>query len=124
MEIPEKGPLQSPPLPNRSAEVAPHSVGESSVTHGGTGQNDTVNLTASGREFKAAAEHAQRLPEIREERIMQLRRQLEEGTYRVQGHQIALNMINETQENNHLLNHIDTQACTQPTGPHHECEDH
>jgi flagellar biosynthesis anti-sigma factor FlgM len=110
MEIPEKGPLESLPVPNRSAEVVPHPPAEPSGTHGGTAKNDTVNLTASGREFKAAAEHAQWLPEIREERIMQLKRQLEEGTYRVKGHQIAVNMINETQENNHVLKYIDTQA--------------
>jgi hypothetical protein len=34
MEIPEKGPLQSPPRPKDRLRCAPHSVGESSVTHG------------------------------------------------------------------------------------------
>ena len=41
---------------------------------------------------------------------MQLKRQLEEGTYLVKGHQIAVNMINETLENNNVLKHIDTKA--------------
>ena len=110
MEIPEKGPLPSRLVANRSAEAVPQPPAEPSGARGKTGQNDTVNLTASGREFKAAAEQAQLLPEIREDRIMQLKRKLEEGTYRVNGDQIAVNMINETQENNHVLKHIDTQA--------------
>ena len=59
---------------------------------------------------ETAVEHAYLLPEIREDRVMRLKRQLEEGSYRVKGNRIAVNMINETMENNHVLKHLDTNA--------------
>ena len=111
MEIPEKGPLPSPPSPNRSAEELPHPTAQPTAdVRRKTSGRDIVSLTERGREFKAAAELVHLLPEIREDRVMQLKRQLEEGTYLVKGHQIAVNMINETLENNNVLKHIDTKA--------------
>ncbi|MCB2147981.1 MAG: flagellar biosynthesis anti-sigma factor FlgM [Deltaproteobacteria bacterium] len=111
MEIPEKGPLPSPPTHNRAAEELPHPTVEPTAgVQRKTAGRDIVSLTERGREFKAAAELVHLLPEIREDRVMQLKRQLEEGTYRVKGHRIAVNMINETMENNYVLKHIDTKA--------------
>ncbi len=110
MEIPEKGPLQSLPAQNRSIEAVTPPPPETTGAPSKTAEKDTVSLTERGRAFKAAAEHAHSLPEIREDRVMQLKRKLEEGTYRVKGHRIAVNMINETLENNRVLKHIDTKA--------------
>jgi len=110
MEIPEKGPLQTLPAQNRSTEDAPQLPAEPIGAQRKPAEKDTVSLTKRGREFMDAAELAHLLPEIREDRVMQLKRQLEEGTYRVKGHRIAVNMLNETLENNHVLKHIDTQA--------------
>ena len=110
MEIPEKSPLPNPPIQNRSAEALLHPAAESSAAQRRPSHKDTVRLTERGREFMAAAEKAHLVPEIREDRVMQLKRQLEEGTYRVKGHRIAVNMISETLENNHVLKHIDTKA--------------
>ena len=123
MEIPEKGPLQSLPVQNRSAEALPPLAAESSDAQSKITDKDTVSLTERGRAFKAAAELVHVLPEIREDRVMRLKRKLEEGTYRVIGHRIAGNMINETLENNQVLEHIDTKALPQDKGQHHECED-
>ena len=110
MQIPEKGPLQALPVQNRSAEEVPQPPAEPTDAQNKPTEKDTVSLTERGREFKTAAEHAHLLPDVREERIMQLKRKLEEGTYRIKGHRIAVNMINETLENNHVLKHIDTQV--------------
>jgi len=110
MEIPEKGPLQPLPVHNRSTEDMPQSPVKPTGARRKPAEKDTVSLTERGREFVDATEHAHLLPEIREDRVMQLKRQLEEGTYRVKRHRIAVNMINETLENNLVLNHIDTQA--------------
>jgi len=110
MEIPEKNPLPAPSAQHLSAEEVLHPATELRGGQSKTAEKDTVRLTERGREFKAAAEQAHFLPEIREERVMQLKRQLEEGTYRVKGHRIAVNMINETLENNHVLKHIDIEA--------------
>jgi len=110
MEIPEKRPLPLPPVPSKPAGGVPQAPAGSSNVQPQPSQKDTVSLTTGGREFKAAAQHAQLLPDTREDRILLLKRQLEEGTYRVEGRRIAANMINETLENNHVLKHIDTQA--------------
>ena len=110
MEIPERSPLPSMPALNRSAEAVTQPSAEPIDATSRPAEKDIVRLTERGREFKAAAEHAQSLPEIREDRVERLKRQLEEGTYRVKGHRIAVNMINETLENDFILKHIDTQA--------------
>lgn len=110
MNIPEKGPLPSVITQNRSTEDVPQPKAESIGAMSRTAERDIVSLTEKGREFKAAAEQMHSLPEIREDRVMLLKRQLEEGTYRVKGHRIAVNMINETLENNYVLKHIDAQA--------------
>lgn len=114
MEIPEKGPLPSLPGPKRSAEERPQPPVEPTVdpnvAQRKTAARDTVSLTERGCEFKTAVHYAQSLPEIREDRVMQLKRQLEEGSYHVKGHRVAVNMINETRENNNVLKHIDTKT--------------
>lgn len=123
MEIPAKSPLQSLFAANRSAEALPHPPVEPGGTPPRTATKDTLSLTERGREFKTAAQRALRLPEIREDRVRQLKRQLEAGTYDVKGQRIAASMINESLENNHVLKHIDTHTCHQPTGQSHECDD-
>ncbi len=110
MEIPERGPLQSLPAQNRLIEDVSRPPTETTGAQRKAAEKDTVSLTERGRAFKAALEFAHLLPEIREDRVMQLKRKLEEGTYRVIGDRIAAKMINETLENNQVLEHIDTQA--------------
>ena len=110
MEIPEKGPWQHLQSPNRLVEELQHlAAGQTRMQPKGS-DRDTVNLTASGREFKTALQHAHTLPDIREDRVAQLKRQLEEGTYRVKGHRIAVNLISETLENNTILKRLDAKA--------------
>ena len=110
MEIPERGPLQFLPAQNRLIEDVSRPPTETTAVQRKSAEKDTVSLTERGRAFKAALEFAHLLPEIREDRVMQLKRKLEEGTYRVIGDRIAAKMINETLENNQVLEHIDTQA--------------
>lgn len=110
MEIPDKGPLHSLPAQNRSLEELTQPPTETIGAQVKTAEKDTVRLTERGQAFKAAAEKAHLLPEIREDRVIQLKRQIEEGTYRVKGSRVAVNMLNETIQNNYVLKHIDTKA--------------
>ena len=110
MEIPEKGPLHSLPAQHRPIEEVTRPPTETTAAPRKAEEKDTVSLTERGRAFRAAADRAHLLPDIREDRVMQLKRKLEEGTYRISGHRIAVNMINEALENNQVLEHIDTQA--------------
>lgn len=111
MEIPDKGPLHGPVAGERPAE-GPQQAPQ---THPGklpskSAGRDTVSLTAKGREFNNAVDHARALPDVRMDRVMQLKRQLAQGTYRVEGTRIAVGMIDESMENNHVLKQIDTKA--------------
>ncbi len=110
MEIPEKTPLHSMPTQNRSHEELKEPPAEPSRAQPKTVPRDTVSLTERGREFQTAVHHARLLPEIREDRVMLLKRQLEEGSYCVKGHRIALNMMDEAIQNNIVLNYFDTEG--------------
>lgn len=109
MEIPEKGPLRALSTRDGSVETLLQSSLEPGRIRSEAAGKDTVSLTETGREFRTAVHHVHGLPEIREDRVMQIKRRLEEGSYRIEGHRIAVDMINETLENNHVLKHIDTK---------------
>jgi flagellar biosynthesis anti-sigma factor FlgM len=108
MQIPEKGPLPILPVSSRIVENRPQPAADSSGVRRRSVQNDTVSLTEPGQHVKAAVLHARSLPEIREDRVVRLKRQLEEGSYRVKGDRIAEDLINETLENNNALKPSDT----------------
>ena len=111
MEIPDKGPLQAPIAGKRSAEGPQQSsqVDPDEVPDNDVGR-DTIGLTDSGRAFNSAVDQARTLPDVRMDRVMQLKRQLAQGTYRVEGSRIAVNMMDESMENDSVLKHIDTKA--------------
>ena len=50
------------------------------------------------------------MSETRVDRVMELKRRLAQGTYRVMGDRIAVKMIDESLENDNVLNHIDTNV--------------
>ena len=107
MEIPEKGSLRMLPVQNRSTEALPSLTAKPSEGRSIASPADSVRLTTKSSDFAAAVKDAKGLPEIREDRVMRLKRQLEEGTYHIEGSRIAANMLNETIENNSVLEHID-----------------
>jgi len=109
MEIPEKEPLPSLPIRDHATEERPQPA-ESVAPGQPIGNTDSVSLTEDGREFQSAVDRARLIPDIREDRVLQLKRQLEKGTYRVEGNRIAVNMIDETLENNSVIKHIDTKV--------------
>lgn len=110
MVVSENGLLPSLTAPNRLAETLQQLPAGSTGVKGNILHKDTVDLTKSGRDVNAALKDAHSLPDVREDRVTQLRRQLEEGTYRVNGPIIAVNMIDEALENNQVIKHIDSMA--------------
>ena len=54
----------------------------------GTG-GDRVELSSRAKEIAGLAETSQRLPEVREERVATLKREIADGTYRVDAKQVA-----------------------------------
>ena len=59
---------------------------------------DNVQISARAREVMEAQQTAKAIPDVREEKVAKVKNQVETGTYRIQGKQIAINMINESLE--------------------------
>lgn len=107
MEIPSKGPLLFTPDQKRSVETPAQPSAQAGRVKPNTIKTDTVSLTEQGQKVQTAVQQARLVPEIREDRVMRLKRQIEEGAYRVKGDQIAANLIDETVENNMVWERID-----------------
>lgn len=59
-------------------------------------KEDEVVLSEKAREIKEAKKLLDSVPEIREEKVAQLRKQIENGTYEVKGKEIAVKMVKES----------------------------
>lgn len=95
---------------NRTAESSQQ---DSSKSAGATRQfqgGDKVELSDQAKEANRAFAELKRLPEIREEKVGEIQNQVETGTYEVDNGKIAVSMLNETLENNSILNAIDMEV--------------
>lgn len=72
--------------------------------------DDKVQLSAQAREVREAANTLKQLPDVREEKVQQVKMEVEKGTYKVVGNKVAMDMLRETFENNILLSRIDVHA--------------
>jgi flagellar biosynthesis anti-sigma factor FlgM len=79
---------------------------------GAAGQNpkDKVNLSDEARAVLQSSQFADGQPDIRDEKVNQVKMEIEKGTYRVDGSRVAANMLKEGFENDLLLQKINTQA--------------
>ena len=69
--------------------------------------DDKVQLSTQAKEVQEAASALAKLPDVREEKVQQVKMAVERGTYRVVGHKVAMDMLKETFENNMALSQID-----------------
>lgn len=108
MVIPDPGALYGPSTHDRSVEERFKPLAESIVGSQTTDvQEDPVSLTPKSHDFGKAVRQAQSMPDIREDRVSQLRRQIAEGRYQVRGDRAAANLMHETMQNNDLLRRIE-----------------
>ena len=70
---------------------------------------DKVQISARAREIMEAQQAAKAIPDVRENKVAEVKSKIETGTYRVDGHKIAVNMINESLENE-VASKIKTKA--------------
>lgn len=75
-----------------------------------SGKTDTVQLSAQARQVQQTALVQGVSADIREEKVRQVKMEIESGTYKVDANQVASDMLQETFENNGILNQIDTWA--------------
>lgn len=71
--------------------------------------SDKVELSSQAKEANRAFANLKNLPEIREEKVSEIQAQVETETYSVDGEKIAVSMLNESLENNAILNSIDLE---------------
>lgn len=57
---------------------------------------DKVDLSAEGKEIQALRQKIAQLPEVREEKVAQLRAALQAGTYKVSAREIAEKMVDRS----------------------------
>lgn len=110
MNIPGKGLLQFLPDKNKLVERLHQPSARGSWAQETITGNSSTDLTRHDDAFSKAGQDKQMPDDSREDRVMQLKRKLEAGTYRVKGNRIAVHMINEALENNQVIKHIDSKV--------------
>jgi negative regulator of flagellin synthesis FlgM len=75
----------------------------------GVRSEDNVHISARARELMEAQHAAKAIPDVREDKVAEVKHRIETGTYKVDGKQIAVNMIHESLENE-IASKIKTKA--------------
>jgi flagellar biosynthesis anti-sigma factor FlgM len=69
-----------------------------------------VQISDQARSLQQAVQHVQDGSDIRQDKVQEIKMEVEKGTYKVAGAQVATDMLNETIENNIILQKVNTQA--------------
>ena len=72
--------------------------------------SDKVQLSAQAKQIQQAAKLMDGSTDGRDEKVGQVKMDIENGTYQVDGARVATNMLRETFENNMILKKINTRA--------------
>lgn len=74
------------------------------------GTSDKVELSEQAKQVQQATQSVNNDTEVREDKVRQIKMDVEKGTYKVSGAQVATDMLHETIENNVILQKISTKA--------------
>ena len=88
-------------------QASDQQVQSKGVPSGGT---DTVHLSDRAREIQQASQALKGKPDVQEAKVAQTRLDVDSGTYKVVGAQVATDMLRETFENNLILQKINTRV--------------
>lgn len=111
MEI--KGNNQSVGLVSYLNRTNEYNQQDSTKTTANTNQSsgaDKIELSDQAKEANRAFAELKKLPEIRQEKVGEIKNQVETGTYNIDGNKIAVSMLNESFENNAILNAINLEV--------------
>ncbi|MCP4744595.1 MAG: flagellar biosynthesis anti-sigma factor FlgM [Desulfobacteraceae bacterium] len=73
-------------------------------------QTDKVELSSQGQEVQKAAYALKQMPEIREEKVQETKSEVDNGTYKVVGQQVATDMLRESLENDVVLHKVNMRV--------------
>jgi negative regulator of flagellin synthesis FlgM len=74
------------------------------------GMGDKVQLSSRAKEMQQTVNGLARTEEMRNEKVQQVKMDIDQGTYKVNSGQVATDMLKEAFENNRVLKRIDTRA--------------
>lgn len=94
-------PLDGNGLPHRPDKVEPGRTARRDDAVRGAEAGDRIQLSPEVREIAGLAETARQLPDVREERVEALRRELAAGTYKVEPRQLARAILDAEDELDH-----------------------
>lgn len=78
------------------------------AAQGGVG--DRVQLSSRAKEMQQAVNGMTQTEGMRDEKVRQVKMDIDLGTYKVNSGQVAMDMLKEAFENNRVLKRIDTRA--------------
>ena len=71
---------------------------EAGRSNGASAQGDTVELSTKAQDLYEARRILEEIPDVREDKVARLRKEIQDGTYRVEGRDIAKKMLEEAAE--------------------------
>lgn len=74
------------------------------------GAADKVELSEQAKQIQQATQSVNSGSDVREDKVQEIKMEVEKGTYKVSGARVASAMLNETIENNVILQKISTKA--------------
>jgi negative regulator of flagellin synthesis FlgM len=77
---------------------------------GKTDPRDTVQLSSQAREVQEAAKALKSMPEVRQDKVQQVKMDINNGTYQVSGLKAADGMLKESFENEAVIRKINVHA--------------
>ena len=87
----------------RANEVKPQKPGV-------TAPNDKVDLSSAAREIQRATQQLSDAGVVNDEKVKSVKMDVEAGTYKVVGSQVATDMLKESFENDFILQKINTRG--------------
>lgn len=80
------------------------------ITAGRSTTTDQVELSDQAKKIQQAVQQVQDGSDIRQDKVQQIKMEVDKGTYKVVGAQVATDMLSETIENNIILQKVNTKA--------------
>ena len=74
------------------------------------GGSDKVELSDKAKQIQKVAQEAIMSSDVNEEKVKHIKMEIEKGTYKVAGAQVATDMLREAFENDVILHKINTRA--------------
>jgi negative regulator of flagellin synthesis FlgM len=94
----------------RQAQQQQQTNDSKAIAGGRSTATDQVQISDQARSLQQAVQHVQDGSDIRQDKVQEIKMEVEKGTYKVAGAQVATDMLNETIENNIILQKVNTQA--------------